>query len=88
MALMKKFKTNVNIDNDKAPNDDLDFIRKHGFKPTNLLRAKIKELRAIEEGAPDTKELIRQREAFRNHRDKLIDFINKHGLTDAMIAEL
>lgn len=84
----KSFRTNVLIDNDKAPKDDLDFIRRHGFKPTNLLRSKIKELRAFEEGEPDTKILIEQRDRAVKHRNQLVDFINKHGLTEAMIEEL
>lgn len=84
----KSFRSNVLIDNDKYPKNDLEFIRTHGLKPTNLLRSKIKELRAVEEGEPDAAALIKQRDSFRSHRDKLIDFINKHNLTEAMLEEV
>jgi hypothetical protein len=87
MVLMKKFKTNVNIDNDQAPNDDLQFIRMHGLKPTNLLRAKIKELREIEEGAPDPKLLSAKLQRIAQQRDNLLKFIEDKNLTDEMLGQ-
>ena len=84
----KSFKTDVLINDDKYPEDDLQFIRTKGLKPTNLLRAKIKELRAIDEGEPDYKMIISQRDRVTQHRNKLIEFINKHGLTEKMIEEV
>lgn len=79
---MKKFKTDVLINNDKYPEDDLQFIRTRGLKPTNLLRMKIKELRAIEDGEPDAEKLMQNLKNVSVYRDKLIKFITEKGLFD------
>ena len=42
---VKKHRTTILIDCDRVPHDDLQYINAKGFKPTNLLRAKIKELK-------------------------------------------
>lgn len=82
---MKKFKTNVNIDNDKAPNDDLQFIRSRGFKPTNLLRAKIKELRAIEEGEPSQKQLLENMKNLQDRLKSVLSYLEQKGLLDEFL---
>lgn len=46
---MNQHRTNILINNDKAPEDDWDFIKTRGFKATSLLRQKIKELKLSEE---------------------------------------
>jgi len=84
---IKKFRADCNIDNDKFPNDDLNFIRTHGLKPTNLLRAKIKELREIEEGAPDPKLLVAKMQRIVQQRDNLLNFIEEKQLTDEMLSK-
>ena len=83
MVRIKKFRADCNIDNDKPPYDDLQFIRARGLKPTNLLRSKIKELRELEEeNIPDTKTLKERLYKIRNLLDKYINFINERGLSD------
>ena len=82
MSKTKQFVTTVCIDDDEAPRDDLKFIEARGLKPTNLLRAKIKELRAIEEGEPDNKELLRRIGSFQELMSKYNTFLEKKGLLD------
>lgn len=84
----KSFRTNVLIDNDRYPKDDLQFIRAKGFKPTNLLRMKIKELREIEEGAPSPKLLIEQLNKARIFRDSILKFVDDKGLIDEMFKTI
>jgi len=83
----KSYRTDILIDDDKYPKDDLNFIRTHGFKPTNLLRAKIKELRAIEEGEPDNQTLLKNLQNISKYRDELIKFIEKKGLLDELLQD-
>jgi len=80
----KQFRTTELIVYNKEPLDDLNFITKHKLKPTNLLRAKIKELRAKEDGliCLSQEELTKR---FKFLQDKLLevsDFVMKKGLWD------
>lgn len=80
--IIKKYRTDVCIDDDKFPNDDWDFIQKRGFKPTHLLRSKIKELREQEEGAPDNKTLLENIKRLKDNLEKALNFLQEKGLLD------
>ena len=69
----KQIRTSVLIDDDAAPLDDWDFIKRNGLKPTNLLRLKIKELRRQKEGQPTTKDLLRMLNEAREKRGQEIE---------------
>jgi hypothetical protein len=83
MAKIRKFRTDILIDNDSPPNDDLLFIRSKGFRPTNILRAKIRELKAQDRG--DSNELLdlsKKLSNLQNLIEKLLSFLDKKGLTE------
>lgn len=83
----KQFITTICIDNDAPPCDDLSFIEKRGLKPTNLLRAKIKELRLREEGEPDAEALLKKVGRLNEIIQKYADFIEAKGLIDDFFKE-
>jgi len=62
---------------------DWDFIQEKGFKPTNLLRIKVKELMEIDKVPVD--ELENTIKRIKLHRDKLIKFIKKKKLLDEFL---
>lgn len=73
----KQFRTSVLIDNEPLPPfNDWKFIKERGLKPTNLLRAKIKELRLREEGQPDAKELIKRNQKIAAQLQLTFDVMN------------
>ena len=69
----KQFRTTVLIDDDKAPLNDLEYIKSKGLKPTNLLRVKIKELRLRDEGAPTVKGLQKNMKALQAKLQKFCE---------------
>jgi len=83
----KQFRTSVLIDCGAHPNDDLQFMNSKGLKPTNLLRAKIKELRARDEGAPTIEGLQRALSKLQTRIQELFEFIDKKGLFDDFMKE-
>lgn len=83
---LKRKRINVNIDNDIYPNDDLFFISQRRYKPTALLRLKIRELRQIEESGAD--ELEKQIEKLRKQRDNLLFFIESKNLNKEYFESL
>lgn len=83
----KQFRTSVLIDCGEYPNDDLQFINSKGLKPTNILRAKIKELRAREEGAPTTEGLQRALGKLQKRMQELFEFIDEKGLFDEYVKK-
>jgi hypothetical protein len=83
MVKIKKFRTDILINDDKPPEDDLQFIRSNGFKPTNILRMKIKELKAQAQGINPTEESLKAqiiRLAALN--EKLFEYLDKKGLSN------
>lgn len=76
----KQFITTVAIDDDIAPNDDRMFITQRGLKPTNLLRSKIKELRAREEGAPTVDGMQKNISRLQSLLQEIFDFMDKEGV--------
>jgi len=83
----KQMRTTCLIDNDSPPLDDWAFIKANGLKPTALLRAKIKEVRANKEGAPDSESLLKSNKALQKQIEKLFSFIDRKGLFDIYIQE-
>jgi len=81
----KQFRTSVLIDDDKAPFDDLAFIKRKGLKPTNLLRAKIKELRKREAGEPSTEQILENLSKFRDKLEKSFAFLGQKGLLEEFL---
>jgi len=81
----KQVRTSVLIDSDEHPLDDLEFIKSRRLKPTNLLRAKIKELREIEDGKPDIEILLRNIESLQNQIKEIFKFIDEKGLFQEFI---
>jgi hypothetical protein len=85
MTQIKKHRTDVNIDNGEFPFDDWKFIKERGFKPTNLLRSKIKELRKIEDGAPTIDGLLKSVNSLQEKIKELFAFIDDKGLFEDFI---
>ena len=83
----KQFRTSVLIDCDAAPFDDLAFINSRHLKPTNLLRAKIKELREKEDGAPTIEGLQLSLGKLQNKIQELFEFLDKKGLFNEFIEK-
>lgn len=80
MARKKQFRTSVLIDCDAAPYDDLQFINSRRLKPTNLLRAKIKEIREHEDGKPTIEGLEAAVGRLQETIKELFAFIDEKGL--------
>lgn len=80
MARKKQFRTSVLIDDDKHPDDDLAFITARKLKPTNLLRAKIKELRQVDEGGSSVEKLQENIGFLREKLEQVFEFLNEEGL--------
>lgn len=84
----KQFITTIAIDDDSPPNDDLKFIRIRGFKPTNLLRSKIKELKEREEGAPTIEGLQATLQRIQKQISLTYDFLENEGLLDTYMKKI
>lgn len=84
---IKKFRTTILIDDDKFPNDDWAFIKTRHFKPTNLLRAKVKELREREEGKPTTEQLLENIKNMQEKMKQLFSFLEQKELLDDFFKE-
>lgn len=86
--MIKKFRTTICIDDDKHPNDDWVFIKSRHLKPTNLLRARVKELREREEGKPDTEYLLKNIEAMQAQLKSVFKFLDQKGILDEFVEKV
>lgn len=78
--MIKKFRTSILINDDAPPHDDWLYIKKRHLKPTNLLRSKIKELRAQDEGAPDVEVLLNNIKNLQGKIQDLFSYLEKKGM--------
>jgi len=76
----KQVRTTIMIDADREPKDDWQWLGKNRLKPTNLLRVKIKEMRAREDGAPDNETLLKNIHSMQEKVKSLFAFLDTKGL--------